>query len=248
MGIRPDTTGRLAVFGRFPWRDPSRSSTLTQRRHRARIRPPLACGLRWSGAVIPPCGSRDSRKAVAVNKRHDFARLEREFITSDISLRALCRKHNISARSLVTVQAKKNDWAGKREAYQAKETDSFIETYADRMADRRAEISDKFLDAIDEAITKFRTDMKATKLVRQPDGSITEEPVMRLTPKDVSILIDRFQVLFEKPSLISQHQGLTASSEFSTDALREFIEATRGMEAPARMDASPLPRSRRLDD
>ena len=183
-----------------------------------------------------------------MNKRHDFARLEREFITTDISIRGLCRRHGISAHSLVTVQAKKRRWAEKRAAHQARSSEAFIEKHADRMADRQAEISDKALDAIDEAITKFREDMRATKPVRQPDGSITEEPVMRLTPKDVALLIDRFQVLFERPSVISQHQGLTVSTELSADALREFVEATRGMGGPSRMDVSPLPRTRRLDD
>ena len=83
--------------------------------------------------------------------------------------------------------------------------------------------------------------MRANKPVKQPDGSIVEEPVMRLTPKDVAILIDRLQVLFEKPSVISQRQGLTVSTEVSADALREFIEATRGMGRPSRMDVSALP-------
>ena len=42
-----------------------------------------------------------------MNKRHDFARLAREYVTSQISLRELCRRHDITAHSLVTVQAKK---------------------------------------------------------------------------------------------------------------------------------------------
>ena len=87
-----------------------------------------------------------------MNKRHDFAKLEREYITSQISLRALCRKHNISAHSLVTVQAKKGKWQAKREQYQAKESDAFMSRHAARQADRQAEIHDKILDAIDEAI------------------------------------------------------------------------------------------------
>jgi hypothetical protein len=182
-----------------------------------------------------------------VNKRHDFARLEREFITTDISLRALCRKHGISAHSLVTVQAKKGRWQEKREQYQAKESEAFMSRHAARMADRQAEIRDKAIDVIDEALDKFREDLRATKLVRQPDGSITEEPAWYMTPKDVCLLIDRFEVLFGRPSVISQHQDLTVSTELSADGLRDFIEATREMGAPSRMDVSPLPRTRRLD-
>ena len=32
-------------------------------------------------------------------------------------------------------------------------------------------------------------------------------------PKDVAILLDRLMVLFERPSVISQHRGLTVTSE-----------------------------------
>jgi hypothetical protein len=183
-----------------------------------------------------------------VNKRHPYRVMEREFITTDISLRELCRRHGISAYSLVTVQAKKNDWVGKREAYQQKAGDAYIEKHAARHADREAEVRDKALDAIDEAIDKFQSDLHATKTVNQPDGSITEEPAWYMTPKDLALLIDRFQVLFAKPSAITQHQGVAVTSEVGADALREFIEATRGMGGPPRMDVSPLPRTRRLDD
>lgn len=111
-----------------------------------------------------------------------------------------------------------------------------------------AEVRDDALELISEAINKARDDMRATKLVRQPDGSIAEEPVMRLKPKDVALLLDRFEVLFGRPSSVSQHQGLEISAEFTPAALCEFIEATRGMGGPSRMEESPLPRRRRLDD
>ncbi len=153
--------------------------------------------------MIPPRGSRDSRKAVAVNKRHDFARLEREFITTDISLRELCRRHGITAHSLVTVQAKKHEWAEKRAVHQTRASEVFIEKHAGRLADRQAEISDEALEAIAEAIAKFRADLKATekKLVH---GEWIEVPVMRLTPKDAAILIDRLLVLSDHPSRIAK--------------------------------------------
>ncbi len=167
---------------------------------------------------------------------------------ADISIRELCRRHGISAHSLVTVQAKRHGWAEKREAYRAKASESFIEKHAERMADRQAEIHDDAVEAIAEAMDKFRADLKATKKVRQPDGSITEEPAWFMTPKDLCLIIDRFQVLFDRPSVISQHQGLTVTSELSPDALSRFIEATRGVDGPPPV-ASPIPRSpRRLDD
>jgi hypothetical protein len=72
---------------------------------------------------------------------------------------------------------------------------------------------------------------------------------MLLTPRDVALLIDKFQILFARPSVISQHQGLNVSSEaLPVEALQEFIERTRGLAEPAPQE-SPIPRSpRRLDD
>jgi uncharacterized coiled-coil DUF342 family protein len=101
-----------------------------------------------------------------VNKSHDYRALEREYVTSQISLRELCRRHGISAHSLVTVQAKKGKWQKKCGAYQQKAGDTFIEKHAARMAERQAEISEKFLDGIDEAIDRFREDMRATEKKR----------------------------------------------------------------------------------
>ena len=37
--------------------------------------------------------------------------------------------------------------------------------------------------------------------------------------------------------VISQHKGLTGSTELSPDALREFIEATRGRGEPTRVSS-----------
>ena len=76
-------------------------------------------------------------------------------------------------------------------------------------------------------------DLKATKSVRQPDGSIVEMPAWYMKPKDMAILIDRLMVLFDRPSVISQHQGLSVTSELSAESLREFIEATRGKAGPS---------------
>ena len=125
-----------------------------------------------------------------MNKIHDYRLMEREYVTTDISLRELSRKHGVSSHSLVVNQAKKLKWAEKREQYQRKESEAFIEKHADRQAERQAQIHDRFLDAVDAAITKFREDMWATEKKRI-DGEWVEVPVMRFKPKDVAILLER---------------------------------------------------------
>ena len=166
-----------------------------------------------------------------MNKSHDYRALEHEFVTSDISIRELCRRHGISAHSLVTVQAKKRKWAEKREQYRAKTSDADIERHAARHADRLAEIEDKAIDVIDQALDRFRSDMRATEKKRI-DGEWVEVPVMRLMPKDIAILLDCLQVLFERPSRIHEGRDLSVRSELPLDALNRIVELTRGRAVP----------------
>ena len=78
------------------------------------------------------------------------------------------------------------------------------------------------------------------------DGEWVEVPVMRLTPKDLAVLIDRLQILFDRPARISEGRDLSVGSQIPIDALNELVELTRGRAAPS---ASPLPKAiRRLDD
>ena len=134
-----------------------------------------------------------------------------------MSLRELCRAHGITAHSAVMVQARQGGWAEERETYRARASAKYIEHRADHAALREAEVRDHAIDAIDEAITKFRSDLRATKKVVLADGSVAEEPAMRITPRDLVMVIDRLQVLFGRPSTISEGRGFAAT--VTTEAL-----------------------------
>ena len=67
-----------------------------------------------------------------MNKIHDYRLMEREYISGDMSLRELCRRHGISSHSLVVDQAKKRKWQEKREAYQRKADDLSLDALAHR--------------------------------------------------------------------------------------------------------------------
>ncbi len=84
-----------------------------------------------------------------MNKRHQYRELEREFITSQISLRELCRRHGITAHSLVTVQARKGKWLEKREQYRAKADEAYMSRYAARQADRTQGSHAGLVEAVD---------------------------------------------------------------------------------------------------
>lgn len=67
---------------------------------------------------------------------------------------------------------------------------------------------------------------------------------MRIVPRDLALLIDRFQVLFGRPAMISEGRGFAAtitSEAIPVDVLQKIIAATRGLETRA-PEASPLPR------
>ena len=129
-------------------------------------------------------------------------------------------------------------------AYRSRPSSKYIELRADRAATREAEIRDNAIEAIDEAITKFRADLMATekKLI---DGEWVEVPAVRITPKDLALLIDRFQVLFGRPAMISEGRGFAATisaEPLPVDLLTKIVEMTRGLETRA-PETSPLPRS-----
>jgi hypothetical protein len=127
-------------------------------------------------------------------------------------LRELCRRHGIRSHSVVVDQAQKHDWAAKRETYRAKDSESFIVRYADRMADRQAEFSHKALDAIDEALDKFRSDGRATEK-KFVNGEWVEVPAIRLKPNEVAIL--------------SRHQALVRLTGWSGVRRKRFAKPAR---------------------
>jgi transposase-like protein len=179
-----------------------------------------------------------------VNRVRDYQALEREYITGTMSLRELCRRHGVTAHSAVVVQARREGWAEKREKFRTRASAKYIELRADRAALREAEVRDHAIDAIDEAITRFRADLQATekKLI---DGEWVEVPVVRMTPRDLVLLIDRLQVLFGRPGTISEERRLTATittESLPVDLLQKIIEATRGLADTRAPEASPLPR------
>jgi hypothetical protein len=144
------------------------------------------------------------------------------------------------------VQARQGGWAEKRGAYRSRASSKYIEQRADRAATREAEVRDHSIEAIDEAITRFRSGLRATKQVVLADGTIAEEPVMLVTPRDLALLIDRFQILFGRPSTINEGRSFAAtisSEALPLDALQKIVELTRGL-VPLPDHTSGLPHIR----
>lgn len=186
-----------------------------------------------------------------MNRKWDYDALELEYVQGDMGLRELAESHGMSTHSMVMDASRKRHWAQKREDYRNRAQSKALAGLADdegRRILKEAKVRDNAIDAIDEAITKMRSDMKQTVL-RERNGIWREEPVVIIRPQDVAQLIDRLQVLFGKPSTISEERNLgisLSSTGNDPDFLRALVEASRGRGAdPGDVARSPLPRVER---
>lgn len=164
-----------------------------------------------------------------------------------MGLRELARMNGIENHSLVMTQCKRHDWVKKREEFRLRSNNRAVTMMVSEEAKRQAreaQVRDNAIDAIDEAITKMRADMKRTVL-RERNGQWLEEPAYTIKPADIALLLDRFNVLFGKPSNITEERNLGISlsaSGLGPDVLRGIIEATRGIADTGAATSSPIPR------
>jgi hypothetical protein len=186
-----------------------------------------------------------------MNRKYDYDKLEFEYIQGDMSLRELADSAGMSSHSMIMEASVKRGWKQKREEFRSRASSKAVSLLADdegRRIAKEVRVRDNAIDAIDEAITKMRSDMKQT-VSRERNGVWREEPLVVIRPQDVAILIDRLQVLFGKPSSITEERNLGLSLSATgndPEFLRALVEASRGRGPdPGSVVSSPLPRVER---
>lgn len=181
-----------------------------------------------------------------MNTKYDYEALERQYVTTDVSIRELARQVGMRNHSPLMEQAKKREWTKKRDLYRSRANEKALKSLAtdegERLA-RESRVRDHAIEAIDEAIQKMRADMLKTRKVER-GGVLVDEPLVIIRPNDVANLIDRLNVLFGRPSTISEERsvGLNLSAITDPETLRAIVEATRDLPDAGREEASPLPR------
>jgi hypothetical protein len=180
-----------------------------------------------------------------MNKKWDWAVIELQYVQGDMSLRDLARENGISNHSSVMRHSKSGEWPRKREEYRETTVGRAVTVLAKRNGEALAsevEVRDNAVHAIDEMVTRLREDLTKTKKVMR-DGVWVEEPLVVVRPNDVAMLIDRMQILFNKPSLITEERSVGAL--FSTDdpeLLARLVDATAGVGLDGgATTSSPLP-------
>ncbi len=153
-------------------------------------------------------------------RSYDPIALEREFVTTDISIRALAAKNSVSFSS-VAKHARAQDWAGKRLAYKSSLSRRGYEAMAANLADEESNIR---LESI--------TVMRAT--LRQYAQRLARDQVP-IGVKDAVEAVKVLATLLTEPEGVKDDVSLAGARTVSgpdASILRELVEAARGRLTP----------------
>lgn len=160
--------------------------------------------------------------------KYDYELLEREYITSDISIRELCERHGIATWSTVAAQAKKREWNRKRQQFKDKAFEADIEVMAQKRAMKLQQTFEDAIDVIDAAFIQMGIDIQAGRVI--------------VTPTDVAKLIDKLQLLTGGPTSREEVSHLNLNATLTPEQLRDIQAAARESGAgPRTVGQSALP-------
>lgn len=160
-------------------------------------------------------------------RTHDYDQLKREFLSNpDLSIRELCRRHDIKGYSSVAKYARENDWYRMRDQIKDRREDKVIERVAENLAEAQA-----------EAISELTTDwLTITRAALYKFGEQLRDPNFLVRTDDLTKLMDKGLVLTGQPSERTEARTLALSGtldELPPEFLRRLAERTR----PRQLDA-----------
>ena len=130
-----------------------------------------------------------------------------------MSLRALAIENDIPTSSLIA-RSKSDGWQEERRKLRTGVTVRTLDALIDGQAEDLISARGEAIDALRKGLARFVSDLLETKPVRraskiEPDGTVTEwelayEPIVRVTPRDLAILIDKVNILSGQPSSITR--------------------------------------------
>jgi len=154
------------------------------------------------------------------NAKVDYDLLEREYIESDISIRALAERHGVRSFSSVADQARKRRWNDKRMTFRTKRDDKYIENVAEIRAREAAEIRQEVVYTLRGIISRFA--------MRLADDDPDKQPY--LSAKDAVLAAEKLLVLTGEVTERKEelHLGLNFSADgLPPDVLRGLADLAR---------------------
>ena len=151
---------------------------------------------------------------------YDYDFLEREYIKGDMSIRKLCRTHDIKGFSAVATYAREHGWNDKRAAIVARKEVLTIEKVAEKLATEESSmlmtVRDEMLTVVRAALYKFSNDLA--------------EPDYHIAPRDLIELMKQGLLLIGEPTERTEEKSMALSgnlAELPADLLAELAGAIR---------------------
>lgn len=144
---------------------------------------------------------------------HDYELLERQYITTDVSIRALCEANGIANWSTVSQQAKKREWNRKRVLYREKQFEHDINALAHKRALALAELQDDLITVIRATIMRM--------------GANLAKEDYHVSVNDLVKLIEKVSLLTGGPTSREEHFGLNVGIDLPAELLRDIQNAAR---------------------
>lgn len=139
---------------------------------------------------------------------HDYDSLRREYVSSDISIRALAEKHGIKSWSTVNAKKKAEDWDELREQYRTKLAEGEVGSLVQQRLKTISDIHEELLLAIRAGVRNYI-------------GTVTgDAPTQQVSARDLMGLIDKFLLLSGSTPHRTENRSVDAHS-YSFDGLLE---------------------------
>jgi hypothetical protein len=188
--------------------------------------------------------------------KHDYLKLERQYVEGTMSIRELCRDNGINSWSTVNAYANKHVWNEKRQKFQddlrEKESSAIARKLAEGRADQIAQALDDGIKVANKAMFTFLDSLEDRWVKHPKTGDLIFIPAQLIEAGDFVKIFDKVIVLNGLATKREAHVGLNVSGEFSpentpVELLRDVIALARerGVESGPSGGASPLPRSER---
>lgn len=147
----------------------------------------------------------------------DYDLLESEYVTGDVSLRELGRRHDISY-SAIADQSRKRGWDDKRSAYRDSLARRTYEHTADKWAHQRSEINDELIKVQLATIRAYARQLVA--------GNVD------LSVKDMTLAVNQLLLLLGEPTTRTEARVLGVNisadaNDITPELLRRLGEIAR---------------------
>jgi hypothetical protein len=147
-------------------------------------------------------------------RKYDPKAVEHEYVTGEISLRALAAAHGVSFSSLAAY-ARKEDWAGKKVAYQSALSRRTYEAMAAEQGNLQGVIKEDSIKVLRATLTVFAEQLAARKVA--------------VTPKDAIEVVRALAVLLGQEEGADDRTTINVTPRaVDADLLRRVAEAARG--------------------